>query len=160
MSNKIYSYGSRTYPILAQEAGEELEKITNLYGKLTPGNLLDYAKNNVTPIREVITWGNEEAADKWRLHEGRLFISSINVKLEAIDNPTQAFVSVIVTSDDGNDRQYKAIEEVITVKSEIDFVISDCVSRLTTVQEKLKIYKKFETLMPEFDSLKLKLVEA
>ncbi len=160
MSNKVYSYGSRTYSILAQEAGQELEKVADLYGSITPYNVIDYARNNITPLKEVITWDDQEAAGKWRLHECRNFINSINVRLESLDTFTQAFVSVVVTSDEGNDRQYKAIDRVINVKSEMDFVINDCVSRLSHIQEKLKIYKKFETLTPEFESLKSKLVEA
>lgn len=48
---------------------EELTRVREMHGMLTPRTVLEDARNPESPLHHRFTWDNDEAAERWRLQE-------------------------------------------------------------------------------------------
>ena len=118
-------------------AVQELDKIQNIHGKLTPELIVQTAEQPDNVLHNLFTWDNDEAADKWRLHQARLLIN--NIELTIIKNGETRTIDVyeITSKSDG----YKHISTFD--KSDVEYVRETILKDLQRVQEKLKLYSEF-----------------
>lgn len=63
----------------AKAYGEELQKIQEENGTLIARDVLDKAKDKNNPLHEYFVWDNSVASEKWRMHQARLLINSIEI---------------------------------------------------------------------------------
>lgn len=63
-------------------AAEELERIYQRDGHLTPATVVAEAKSPKSPLHSHFTWDDSEAAHQWRLQQGRVLIASIKIEVE------------------------------------------------------------------------------
>lgn len=68
------------FPIDAQTAGNELERIRVTHGGvLTPETVVDEATSRHSPIHDCFTWDDTIAAYKQRIQEARVLIGAVEV---------------------------------------------------------------------------------
>ena len=65
--------------VKAQTAGEELQRIQQEHGEITPPLVVDEARPTESPIHEVFEWDDYLAAEQHRQHQARTLIKSIEV---------------------------------------------------------------------------------
>ena len=82
MAKKSYVYKKTAFVrrgVKAQDAGEELERISKEHGEVTPPLVVDEARPEESPIHEVFEWDDYVAAESHREHQARQLIRSIQV---------------------------------------------------------------------------------
>ncbi len=79
-----------------QIVGEQIDKIKQKSGFVTPEMLVAKAKAKSSPIHDCFTWDDKKAGKLRRLDEARYLLRSVTVEIETDDEPviTRAFVSV------------------------------------------------------------------
>jgi hypothetical protein len=78
-----------------QVIGEALQKIAQLSGgELTPGAVVEAAKNRRHILHSHFEWDNVKAADAYRIDQARHLIRIIRVEDDAQDEAPRAFMSV------------------------------------------------------------------
>ena len=105
--------------LTADAVGNELERIGNELGAITPPNVVEASRPKDAVLHEQFTWHDPEAAHNWRLQEARQIIHSVQVIPEGCTQPVQAYVSVRVCegNEDGDlvhrGYQYRAVDQVM-----------------------------------------------
>ena len=101
----------------------ELQAIYDSNGELTPALVVQEARNPEHPLHKRFTWDNDEAAERWRLHQAQVLIRSVNVVIEQTSNAApikvRAFVSQTeihngLETDDQPSGVYLPVERVVT----------------------------------------------
>lgn len=99
----------------AQKIGEELEQIKS-QGVLNPSNVLKRAKNKKSILHQYFDWDNNEAGEKWRLHQARNIVNHVVevvvIRGEQIEQ--RAFFNVVTKNDEN---VYVSLTEAISTPS-------------------------------------------
>lgn len=80
----------------ADDAVEELNRIRNIYGELTPENVVEASKVKSSLLHDVFEWNDTAAAEKYRIRQAQELIRSIRVTIvhENVEVSLRAFVHV------------------------------------------------------------------
>jgi hypothetical protein len=89
-----YRAGRSIKGLQPQVVGEELERIREARGSLTPEIVLEEATAEESPLHGAFTWSDDEAARRYRIHEARRIVTSIRVLNGPAAKPSPAFISV------------------------------------------------------------------
>ena len=98
----VYQYDWKIagkYPIKAETAGKQFEKIIKRKGALTKENVLEAAKPKNSALHKCFEWDNDLAAEKYRLHQsGQMIRDIVKVRVAQTDNEpdkcVRAFINV------------------------------------------------------------------
>ena len=121
----------------ADEAVSELQRITGVYGRLTPDVVVNEAAKPESPLHPLFQWDDDKAAHQWRLQQARVFINNIEVTVISAGEPVTVGAYEIVNKDDG----YRHIE-TFTI-DEMKVVKDSAIRELIYVNKKLKTYNEF-----------------
>lgn len=105
----VYKWRAVQYPVDAETAYHELERIRTVYGELTPENIELSARDKDSPIHECFEWDDTKAAVKYRRQQARVLTVSISVTTvdgSRATNPVNAFVHI--------EKEYKPINVVLS----------------------------------------------
>ena len=95
----IYKYRlPGDYKIPAQVVGEELSRIEQENGGLTPDSVLESARSEESRLHDAFEWRDDVAAERFRLGQASKMIRSITVVMEddTSREPVSAFVNITV----------------------------------------------------------------
>lgn len=70
------------YPVDADTAGTELDRIYELHGALVPKDVVEESRPDTAPLHSIFEWDNDKAADLYREHQASKLIRSIVVEHE------------------------------------------------------------------------------
>ena len=92
----------------------ELERIRD-GGKLLLQSVVDESKPAAAVLHREFEWSNTVAGNKWRLHEARRVVQSVEIVEDKISKPYRAYESVAVESDGGKStvRSFLPAEEIM-----------------------------------------------
>lgn len=77
-----------------QEIGEALAAIADEHeGRLTPGDVVEAARNKRSPLNPFFEWDDAAAAEAYRLDQARGLIRVVRVDVDT-DEPKRAYISV------------------------------------------------------------------
>ena len=80
MANKYeWRIGSFAKDIDPDLAVAELERIENVYGALTPENILEASKTEGAYLHKLFTWDDQKAANLYRLQQARQILNNIEI---------------------------------------------------------------------------------
>lgn len=110
----VYSWKMNgLYPVPAQQAGEEIERICEKHGGATPKAIVDESRPEHAPLHPIFEWNEPVAAELWREQQARQIVcclitveqtakSSEPVQVRAFHHARQAYhpMSVVVQSRD------------------------------------------------------------
>ncbi len=141
-----YRYRSgRSFPIAAQVAGEELEKLGVYQRPVPPSDVVKAAKPAAAPLHPCFEWNNSEAANLYRENQARDLMRSIAVVVESREKRPEnqiAFVSVGTSGPNGQ-AGYIATSVAMGDDDMRERVIGDAVAQLRGWQAR---YRHIEEL--------------
>lgn len=76
------------FPVDAQTAGEELTRIHEKRGGLTPSGIVDESRPEQAPLHPVFEWDDRKAAEEWREQQARQLVCCIVVQQETSKSET------------------------------------------------------------------------
>jgi len=141
---KIKSFARKVNP---DDAIQEIERIENVYGKITAETILKAASNEKSPLHELFQWDDTLAAQKYRLSQARTLINNIEVIYISDGEERSIPAYEIVRTEET--QQYKHIE-TLTV-DEIQQVRENTIQALNSLKAKLSIYKQFNRVIKQLD---------
>ena len=155
----VYQWKIDKYPVPAQVAGEEIERIRANSGKeyIEAEDLLEASRENNAPLHSCFEWNDDLAAEKYRLWQARQIIINITVVIETANTVphVRAFVSVADSCDKGKFIQIQKALENNEYRAQI---LKNALAELQTFKHKYSVYselsKVFEAIDGFADSLK------
>lgn len=109
----IFKNNRRIKGFEPETIGNELDRILNENGSLTPEIVLGESRSKKALFHGYFTWDDSIAANEHRLHQARNLISSVQVIEDENSKPVQAFINITISDDDGQpERVYLPAKEV------------------------------------------------
>ena len=148
----------RSWPVDAQEAGDELERIREENGgQLRPEGVLLAASDPESVLHPCFLWDESKAAQQYRLGQASNLIRSIRVLVirqdedtgEDMKEPVRAFIRVIPENADKAAYLPRAV--VAQTPTLLNQAINDAISYLRYAESRLA---EFRSLRKENDSIK------
>ena len=99
----------------AEDVGDELARINDKHGELTPSQIVKESRPVKALLQDVFEWDDPTAAEEYRIHQARLVINCVTVVDEDLPDtkPVQAFVSItVMNEDEENERRYIPAQQV------------------------------------------------
>lgn len=125
----------------------ELERIENLFGSLTPENILKASEDTEALLHPLFEWDNTKAAEMYRMSQARSIIN--NVEIVVISDGQSRNISVYEIVSVGEHRAYKHIDTL--TENEVEQVKRTTLRELNNLKSKLSIYKEFTTTVKHID---------
>lgn len=107
------------YPVSAQTAGEECERIVNEYGKLTPGLLVEESRNEKAPLHSCFEWNDQTAAEKYREKQAANIIRAVVTVAEREKDNAPATVRAYVHTKDEDYQSIRVVMERPDLRKEL-----------------------------------------
>lgn len=99
----------------AEDVGDELARINDKHGELTPFQIVKESRPAKALLHDVFEWDDPTAAEEYRIYQARLVINCVTVVDEDLPHtkPVQAFVSItVMNEDEENERRYIPAQQV------------------------------------------------
>lgn len=131
------------YPVSAQTAADEINRIYQKHGELNPSYLVDESRAESAPLHGCFEWRDDVAAEEYRKDQARHMMRNITVvsSTEKMQN-VRAFVSV--------QKAYHPISVVLKDEERMRELLETALRDLRSYREK---YKHLAALKPVFDAL-------
>ena len=143
----IYKWKISKYNVDAQQAGEELERIRNKYGELSPADIVQESISVSSVLHNCFEWQDDIAAQKYRERQAQDLIRNIVVEAVAdkeVNPPIRAFVSI--------QGDYKPIQEVVTVKDRRKELLQNALKELQSFKTKYSQLYELSELFEAIDN--------
>lgn len=131
------------YPVDAQTAGEELERIYEDKGRLEPKEIVDESRPEEAPLHPCFEWDDPTAAELYRKHQAKQIIQSVVIPHETVNHEpvnVRAVVSI--------QGEYKPLTVVVNDDEQMNRLLADALAELKTFERK---YSVLQQLAPIFD---------
>jgi len=138
MSEFIWITKGLAKGITPEAAAEELSRIQNVYGKITPEIIVREAGDTSSPLHNYFEWDDEKAGERWRVQQARILLNNIQVKTVSDGEERRISVFEVVSASGG----YKSFDTF--TRQDIEFVKADIRSRLKALNEKMKTYNQLD----------------
>lgn len=133
------------YPVSADVAGRELERIYTENGELQPEQIVDASRPTDAPLHPCFEWNDTIAAEQWRKQQARVMTCNITVQVDATDSKpheTRAFVNV--------QSSYRPIRVVLNNETQRQELLQTAMREMISFRNK---YNTLSQLQPVFDSI-------
>jgi hypothetical protein len=102
----------------------ELEKLEQKYGMLTAQDVIREAANENNPLHNWFDWNDSEASEKWRMHQARMLIATVRVKVMFEGNlkSYKKYLNVTIKDNGNSSRGYLNTIKIIndpTLKNQV-----------------------------------------
>lgn len=148
------------YPVSAQEAGEELERIEKQFGEITASKVVDESTPAEALLHPCFEWRDEVAGARWRLYEARQLIGNVRQVVVRREEDKQPETIPVVTQ--------RAFSNVAPYRHEGRYQSTGAVMRDTDKsaivldnarREFVQLKRKYENLI-DFKSMALEILGA
>lgn len=148
----VYSWKTYTYPISADEAGKEIEKIEKEYGKVTSDLLIQKAEDKDNPLHQCFEWDDAVAGHKYRLHQATVLILNLAIEPEEVKKPTsvRAYYNVSENTKKGTFVNAKTAFENPDTR---EIVLKRALREFASFQNKYKELKEFSEIFDKFNEM-------
>lgn len=143
----IYKWKISKYNVDAQQAGEELERIRNKYGELSPADIVQESISVNSVLHSCFEWQDNIAAQKYRERQAQDLIRNIVVEAvvdKEVNPPIRAFVSI--------QGDYKPIQEVVTVEDRRKELLQNALKELESFKTKYSQLYELSELFEAIDN--------
>ena len=153
MCKMVYRWKQERFPISAQAAGEELERIERECGQITPQSVLDESGDDDAVLHGLFEWDDLSAANEYRLVQAREIIRHIvvvEISGQKMPEPVRAFVHI--------EDSYKPVERVVSTSVYTDVMLRDALREASAFKRKYQaleqlagVIRSIEVFEGEFD---------
>ena len=147
-SQMVYKWVIPVYPVNAQKAGMELEKIAQKRGSLKPAYVVEESTNKKAVLHKCFEWDNDKAADKYRQRQAQDLIRNIvTVKIGKVETtgPIRAFVSF------KQDNEFVSVATVINTPKFRETMLETAMKELEAFLRKYNSLEFLAELMPNIE---------
>lgn len=119
----VYQYAfDGLYKVDAQTVGEICETLENSNEGLTPESLVEYARDELSPIHDLFEWNDYIAAEKYRIVQAQNIIKNIRCEVQGDNAPiiTRAFICI-----PGGQSRYVTLETTMNNKTYLQHMIDE-----------------------------------
>jgi hypothetical protein len=129
--------GARVSGIAPQVAGEELARIREKHGQLTPRVTVDESRPKNAPLHGAFEWNDGKAADEYRLQQARGLIRAVCVVSEATDEACPVYVHVREDASNGAG-SYQPLELVVQEPDLFAAALAELQAKLSGAQRAIE----------------------
>jgi len=136
--------GSRITDEQAERYGPHLGALQDAEGVIDPASVVEDARSLSSPLHDAFQWDDGVAAEKYRLHQARRLLASIEVTIEEDPeaNEPQTVRAFYHVETPEHARSYVALETVQANKSYRDQVVEDALRRLRLWRDRFDQYSE------------------
>jgi hypothetical protein len=156
--------GSRFEKKAIPHVEQALEKIAKPDGTFVPQDVVDAASPPRSPLHPFFEWDDDEAARAHRLHQARLLVRAVEVRVLTADNAEEwvpKYNSVIVRTDAGaQERRYaslatvkRAPDLIEQVRTRLEEELLSCRRRYEAHKHIPEFHQRFAAIFAEVDRL-------
>lgn len=138
-----YKIGS-LYPVSAQVAGEELDRIYKETGQIEPKEVVDRSRDEAAPLHPIFEWNDATAAEKYRENQAAGLIRNV-VIVEQPEEPQKPESPQIVRAFGHVEKTYQPMRVIMQDPAKMDALLSSAMRELRSFQMK---YRSLEALKP------------
>jgi hypothetical protein len=137
--------GSRITDEQAQRYGPRIAALQDAEGVIDPASVVKDARCPSSPLHEAFEWDDGVAAEKYRLHQARRLLASIEVTIEGDPeaNEPQTVRAFYHVETPEHARSYVALETVQTNTSYRHQIVEDALRRLRLWRDRFEQYTEF-----------------
>lgn len=141
-------WGVRKFRADADVVANEIRSIGD---EVKPEMLVQYAADNPdSEVHKCFTWDNDEAADKWRLHEAREIIKSLTIRVETVERKEQPIRMFFRTSTTSG---YKETVRIYQNDDEMEGMLRLAKAELIAFENKYRVLSNREELKAVFSAI-------
>lgn len=151
--------GGRVWPVDAQEAGDELDRIREANGgELRPEAVLSEARSESSLLHPCFEWDDSRAAEKYRREQAASLIRSVRVLVVSEDGekePARAYIRVLPAGADKPAYLPRAV--VAAEPSLLSQAINEAVSDLRHAENRLAEFRALRKELSDLKQIRLRL---
>lgn len=134
----MYSWRNTNYPVKAEEAASELQRIEQKYGEVTPRNLLDESTPEDAVMHNCYEWDDSKAADNYRLWQSRHIMSCLVVTYadEAETEPKEIVVRAFQNVSEEREGRFISVEKAFESTTTRDIILQKAFEELAMFRKK------------------------
>lgn len=138
------------FPVPAQEAGAEFERIREKYGSLTPANIVNASREEKDVLHKCFEWRDDVAAEKYREAQAATMLRSIQiVSVPAEKSQKEQIVRAYFCME----KDYKPIQIVMNDSDMQKQVLQTALRELISFRRKYESLKEFASLFSCIDEI-------
>jgi len=153
----VYKWKHHNYPADAQQVGEYINNVSREVN-ITPGVLVDLARDKSNILHPCFTWDDETAAEKYREGEARSIIGNL-VFVESEDSkaePVRAFVHYVEDDTEQEVRAYyMPTHQAMQDEKVREYVMQQALKELEAFRRKYGHLKQFAKVFDAVDEIQL-----
>lgn len=148
MNTRIY-WSGRSYKGKAEIVAEEIKSIGD---DVKPEELVTYAEEHEdSELYKCFTWDNDDAAEKWRLHEARNIINHLKIEITETDATEPISFRLMLKTD--NDSGYKETLKIVENVDEYAQMLERAKRELYAFQTKYSTLLELEDVFKAIEAL-------
>jgi hypothetical protein len=157
----VYKWGSRTFPVPAQEVGEIVEQLYEANGPTLPPDALWQAAADApeSALYKLFTWDKDAAAIKCWRQESRVIINQLVVVNEQTGEQTPAFYHVRLIEADGVSEGYAPSYVVLEDDNMRGQALAEAMQSLRGFRRRYQHLRQLSAVFDAIDQLVLEPVE-
>jgi hypothetical protein len=147
------------FPVPAQKAGEELERIREENGgQVTPRKVVEESKPTEAPLHPCFEWNNKRAAELYRDEQARCVVRSVRIIPEpdqaGKQDPVLAYVRVKVKDEEEKTQSfYMSTAHVMSDQELRKQAIKECLALLNGIQRRYDHLKELREIWRAIERL-------
>lgn len=141
------------YPVDAQTAGEELERIFKTPGKLDPANIVNESRDESAPLHPIFEWDDTKAAEKYRETQAETLMRSVVTIVDTPHGPQEVRAVVNVQ------QTYTPIHVVLESREQTDILLETALKELKAFQKKYATLSALQGVFAAIDQLTIEEVK-
>lgn len=122
------------------DAIKEIDRIENIFGSITPENVLKASHDKNSVLHPIFQWDDTKAAHSFRLQQARNLINNIDVRIISDGHERRVSVFEVVSTVEG--RCYKSIQNMDS--NDINYVKQQVRREISYLHKKLSAYKDMD----------------
>lgn len=127
-----------------KESAAEVLKELERDGRLFPADVVERARDEDSPLHSHFEWDNNEAADKYRLHQARALIRTVKLMVTVHDVPVSVSYYVRDPEADAKQAGYRS---VISLRSEEDTARAAIIDAMKRVSNAVRHAKELAAVL-------------
>ena len=139
---------------------QELEKLEKKYnGMLAPQDIVREAYKEKSPLHDWFDWNDDSAGEKWRLHQARLLLNSVRVKVmfEGGKKSYRKYLNVRVKQNGGYKRFYVETNTVMKTPNLKEQILLRAINEANYWKRTYDDYQELEGIFQSIDKTTKKL---
>lgn len=136
------------FPVDAQTAGEELDRIYKKNGTLDPSDIVEESKSETAPLHDCFEWDDKVAADKYRIEQAGCLVRCIVTTMESKEKEPVKVRAFVHTKSN-----YTPIEVVVGKPEMMESLLKTAISELNSFQKKYSNLQELSGVFGEIQRL-------